>query len=204
MQSPMGTYLALTQLIFANDAASLRERLASDGIAAEMMAAEGHQAFLGAAMRGQTEIVCVFADMGICRGADPDSGHTALSLAKYFGQHEAAAILEKAGYQEAEGGDPTESDFLNAVRRGQFEIAKSTLERTPGVVNARHEGFKGTGLHISIFFQHSSITALLCASGADLSARDCDGNTAIELARQWHVQDAIDILEKRHESRARN
>ena len=66
--------------------------------------------------------------------------------------------------------DHTEQ-FFNAVERGDLAEVRALLARDPPLARARDvDG--ATALHHAAFRGHRAIVELLCASGADLNARD--------------------------------
>jgi hypothetical protein len=64
-----------------------------------------------------------------------------------------------------------ESDFFAAVEAGDLPSVRAMLAVTPDLVHAR-DNDGATALHHAAFHAHRLLVELLCATGADLNARD--------------------------------
>lgn len=138
-------------------------------------------ALRSAAERGDVEI----AKMLVEAGADPDGQDyysNPLRIAATRGDVEMAQMLVDAG------ADPDGSPLMSAIERGDAEMARvlagaANLGDQPG----------WTLLHVAVKYREAELTRMLVDSGADLSARDASGNTALHV---WfdrpHVAGVVD------------
>lgn len=98
--------------------------------------------------------------------------------------------------------------FFQAVTAGDEERVRALLEAQPALALARDsEG--ATALHHAAFLGHRSIVSLLCASGAELNARDerfdaTPSGWAIHYLRELGGLLAIEIEDVLHAIRARD
>jgi ankyrin repeat protein len=179
--------MSLFELIDAGDAEALREELERRPELAGERTAEGLSPVLHALYTGRSDLVDPILDAnppldvfdtsaaGRTRGleellaAEPglaqawsSDGFTALHLAAFFGQEDAARLLVERG------ADP------NAV--------------------ARHATIVVTPLHSAAAGAHAGIVKLLLDAGADPNARQPDGFTALDAARENQDSESEEAL----------
>jgi uncharacterized protein len=109
--------------------------------------------------RGLEELLDAEPELARAWSAD---GFTALHLAAFFGQEDAAKLLLERG------ADP------------------NTVSRNPSIVV--------TPLHSAAAGSHSAIVKLLLQAGADPNARQPDGFTALDAARQNGDDESVEAL----------
>lgn len=197
------------EAIEAGDEAALRERLEARPEDAGARNEAGLSPVLQALYLGRSELVDVLLDAnppldvfdsaatGRTRGLDallegepelarafsPD-GFTALHLAAYFGQEDAAEILLDRGAEVgavARNAELTVQPLHSAAAGGHTEIVKLLLER--GADPGATQGGGLTPLHAAAQNGGGESAEALLASGADPSARDDEGRTPSDLAR---------------------
>lgn len=134
---------------------------------------------------GNADGVQVFIDAG----ADPNTvdnvlGYTPLIWASGFGDSNAVPILIEAGadvtvYDIAEGRTP----LMHAVRTGKVEAMKALIEAGAKVDNI--DRTKSTALIIGAGNNNVTLEkiTLLVESGADISKKNSEGKTALDVAK---------------------
>jgi len=111
-------------------------------------------------------------------GADPNRrtfSRTPLSLAAYAGDAEAVSLLLDAGASPA----------------GECWSPFSDLPRPKGGL-----AFCNNAIHEATSKGYTDVVRVLCDRGADTSARDHQGKTALQIARKRGHKDIIHILER--------
>ena len=147
-------------------------------------------AIIAAATAGHPEAAATL----VAYGADPffkdTSGGSALSNAVFFGHTETVlAIMEQLPELPAESGDEL---LLLAAGLGHKKIAIALLDK--GIsVNAR--GIKDrTPLMAAAAFNKPELVKLLLDKGADATASDDDGFTALQVAENKGNTEVINLL----------
>jgi ankyrin repeat protein len=129
-----------------------------------------------------------------CSGND---GHTAILVAARDGLTQAAlALMQK-------GADQTITDYYmkaiplhKAAYNGNAAIIR-ILAKFPGfhaVLNAQGPNNGYTPLHDAVWHGHVEAAEVLIKAGARTDLRGFDGKTPLELAKEYHYQEIIDLL----------
>ncbi|KAJ1310194.1 hypothetical protein OPQ81_006938 [Rhizoctonia solani] len=79
---------------------------------------------------------------------------------------------------------------------GNLEKLGEILAKQPELVNSRDE-FEYTPLHLATDRGHQDVVRLLLDKGADISLRDQDGDTSLEIARAANHQAILELLQER-------
>jgi uncharacterized protein len=148
-------------------------------------------------------------DLLVGRGANlahrSDLGVTPLRCAVEHGQTEAAAALLQAGANpnETYPGDSEYTPLMKAAFLGDFETT-ATLVSYQADVNQTAPG-NYTALHKASIHANRTILQVLLEAGADIDARDMEGDTPL-LWAAWKGQaaNALLLLERGADFRLRN
>jgi ankyrin repeat protein len=84
--------------------------------------------------------------------------------------------------------------FIEAVKAGDFSVARQLLSEDPALASARDQEFGATALHWAALRGHAAVAGLLVASGADLGARNSAGETPEQVARRAKHPEIAEIL----------
>lgn len=85
--------------------------------------------------------------------------------------------------------------LCDAVTMGRIEMAKALLEKGASV-NRRMPPWMNSPMHMAVSHNRGDMVELLLEYDADLTIRDAQGRTPIDLARQLHVPKARKVLEE--------
>ncbi len=121
------------------------------------------------------------ADAAAAKAVAPD-GFTALHLAVYFGQRQAAALLlDRGADAEAVATNPSEvAPLHSAVASGRCDVVALLLSRG-AEANPRQQGGY-TPLHAAVKRDDLEMVGLLLDHGADATQKDGEGRSAIDHA----------------------
>ena len=125
----------------------------------------------------------------VAHGADIDRPTTqfggALGFAAHFGRSEIAALLA-----------PLSRDVLDLTYLGMTERLRELFTADPTLANAAHPKSGTTPLFVLPDDEEAAVetTALLLAHGADPAAKNNDGLTPEQVARQRGLIDAADLM----------
>ena len=88
------------------------------------------------------------------------------------------------------GQPPPDISIIDAARDGNIEAVKQHIAAGTDV-SARHNMGRHTPLYFAVFKGHMEIAELLIANGADVNAKDDNGNTPVD----WIDVDDVDSKE---------
>ena len=114
-------------------------------------------------------------------GADPDGegshGHSAFSVAAWYGDTTGAGILLGAGADLEAANDDGNTPLHIAAKRGQNRMVSLLTERGADVNSTN--GFGLTPLMVAVESENGTAVSRLLAAGADVDRTDEDGRTAL-------------------------
>lgn len=215
----MGAMHDVFGLIEAGDAGALRELVERDSSALAARDGQGLSPVLRARYAWRTDLLDVLlaagpeldvfeaaavgdgarvrelveADPALAGAWGPD-GFTALQLACYFGQPEAARyLLDRGADVHAVARNAMAVQPLHAAcASGQVEIARLLLEAGADVNARQHGGY--TPLHEAAGRGDEELARVLVERGADPSLRLDDGKTPLELAAEKGHEGIAELL----------
>jgi hypothetical protein len=156
----------------------VRERVSDDDRLLEAREEDG-TALHHAALHGKRDIVELFLD----RGADPEAadsaGRTPIEWANEAGQQVVVHALFGRG---------ASADVWHAAAYGLVERVRAALDE--GEAGLDEPSGYGTPLHWACLWGRSEVVDLLLERGADLAARNRDGETAAEIVAALRSGDA--------------
>jgi ankyrin repeat protein len=141
-----------------------------------------------AALRGQLDAVRLLLAQGADVGALNNDGETALDVARRAKRTDVEGVLRAAST------DPRVR-FFEAVRSGDVAATQQLLTERPDLVKERDSTFGATALHWAALRGYADEVRLLLKYGADRTARNQAGETALEVARRAKRTDVEAILE---------
>jgi serine/threonine-protein phosphatase 6 regulatory ankyrin repeat subunit B len=156
---------------------------------------EGFTPFLLAAMHGQLGVMQLL----IGRGADTSattriSGNTALHMAAWGGQEQAAAFLLGQGAQSTHRKADAMTPFMLASGRGHLGVVRLLLHHL-GKQELQVTSKAGqTGLHWAALGGKEEIVSFLLGQGAQANSRDKNGATPFIMACVAGCVDAVRML----------
>jgi len=185
---------------------------------------EDHSLMIDAAMAGDNDIIGLLLDhyADVNGGADPKNlrAMTPIRVAELYGHLDTAKFLEQNGarvdFFSAAGlgwkgyvaarlkKDPTlatlEDDWGNqaiwiAVNTGQTDMVKLLLDSGGSYVGT-YGGQKFTALHIAAQRDYEDLAMLLINNGADINAKDQNGETPLDYALDNDQIAMADLLRK--------
>lgn len=84
--------------------------------------------------------------------------------------------------------------LLEAAKQGDFAVVRTLLNEDPALLNERDSRFGATSLHWAALRGHQAIVALLIERGADVSVKNNDGETALQVAERAKRDDVVRLL----------
>lgn len=153
---------------------------------------DGMTALTEAAASGHARVVDLLIEKGANANLTNKYGATPLTNAVFFGHEEATKALLASKTRLSE--ETTENAFLIAAGLGNVQLLKDLLAYG---VNINSRGKQGrNALMAAITFEHVEAVKFLTEKGADLTIRDLEGQTVLDIARDQKNQAIIDILIK--------
>ena len=150
-----------------------------------------------------THIVRILAKQPDLVNACADDGYPPLGLAAFFGHHEVAEYLLKAGasVNAASHNAMKVTPLHSAVAAQRLEIADLLLKHGADLSLRESGGY--TPLHIAAQNGDVHMIHQLLLNGADLRAKSEDGKTALDLAAEMEHVEAVEILKSEITKRLR-
>jgi len=137
--------------------------------------------FFDAARQGRSDMLKEFITAGYDLDTRDGKGYTALILAAYHGHAEAVEQLIAAGADACAEDRRGNTALMGAIFKGELSIARRLLKTECSANQANRVG--QTPAMYAALFGRVELLDELKARGADLKAKDIDGNTAEALAR---------------------
>jgi ankyrin repeat protein len=148
-----------------------------------------------AALRGHQAIVALLIAQGADGAAKNNDGETALQVADRAKREEVARLLRSAAPAGAAPGD-----IFEAVKSGDVEGTRRLLEQNPALLNQPDASFGATPLHWAALRGHEEVVRLLVASGADISAKNKDGEMPRQVAERGKRAGVVQLLRQSADS----
>ncbi|MFJ2333072.1 ankyrin repeat domain-containing protein [Pseudomonas helleri] len=137
--------------------------------------------YFDAARRGDVVMLDTFIDSHFDLDAQDSKGYTALILAAYNGHDEAVEHLLKAGANACAQDLRGNTALMGAIFKGEFKIARRLMN-----TDCNPDQRNGAGQTAAMFaglFKRVELLNDLSQKGADLNAKDAQGNTAAQLIK---------------------
>ena len=139
------------------------------------------QYFFDAAREGRQDMLAEFITARYDLNTRDEKGYTALILAAYHGHGEAVEQLLAAGADPCAQDRRGNTALMGAIFKGELAIARRLMRADCAPDQRNHAG--QTAAMYAALFQRKDILDALAAQGADLKARDAQGNSAEQLQR---------------------
>ena len=137
--------------------------------------------YFDAARRGDVAMLDTFIASHYGLDTQDNKGYTALILAAYNGQGEAVEHLLKAGANACVQDHRGNTALMGAIFKGEFKIARRLMN-----TDCNPDQRNGAGQTAAMFaglFKRVELLNDLSQKGADLNAKDAQGNTAAQLIK---------------------
>ncbi|MFT4246475.1 MAG: ankyrin repeat domain-containing protein [Pseudomonas sp.] len=139
------------------------------------------QYFFDAARAGRQDMLAEFIGAHYDLNTRDEKGYTALILAAYHGHRAAVEQLLAAGADPCAQDRRGNTALMGAVFKGELAIARRLMQADCAPDQRNNAG--QTAAMYAALFQRKDILDALAAKGADLKARDAQGNSAEQLQR---------------------
>ncbi|XP_069669560.1 ankyrin repeat domain-containing protein 65-like isoform X1 [Periplaneta americana] len=146
---------------------------------------QGRSRLHRAAERGDTHRVLQLSDAGSQVNAVDHDGCTPLYLAAYRGHQDACRALLAAGTRLDVKGGPQGCTALHVAAVSGHRAVCELLLAAGARPNEPDDADQWTALHCAAHVGHASVVQLLLQHGAERGAREKEGRTALDLARQF-------------------
>lgn len=143
--------------------------------------AQLRQYFFDAAREGRQDMLAEFIDARYDLDTRDDKGYTALILAAYHGHRAAVEQLLAAGADPCAQDKRGNTALMGAIFKGELSISRRLMQADCAPDQRNNAG--QTAAMYAALFQRKDVLDALAAKGADLEARDVQGNTAEKLRR---------------------
>lgn len=137
--------------------------------------------FFDAAREGRLDILNEFMASSYDLNTRDEKGYTALILAAYHGQEAAVEKLLAAGVDPCIQDRRGNTALMGAIFKGNLSIAKRLLHAACEPDQRNNAG--QTAAMYAALFKRMEILNMLAARGADLGAKDMQGNDVASLQR---------------------
>ena len=132
-----------------------------------------------AALRGHEGVAALLIGQGADPGVANRDGETPLQVAR---RAKRAGVAEMLG--SGLGGTAPSGGFFSAVKDGDVAAVRAALEWDPSQANQKDARFGATPLHWAALRDHEEVARELIAHGADINARNRDGETPLRVAER--------------------
>lgn len=137
--------------------------------------------FFDAARQGRQDMLAEFIRAHYDLDTRDDKGYTALILAAYHGQQAAVEQLLRAGADPCAQDKRGNTALMGAIFKGELSIAKRLMQADCAPDQRNNAG--QTAAMYAALFQRTEVLKDLAAKGADLQAKDAQGNDVAKLQR---------------------
>ncbi len=157
----------------------------------EKDAAFGATSLHWAALRGRPAIVALLLAQGADVTLKNREGETPLQVAERAKQAEIVRLLSSTAgpAPRAEAGNIHE-----AARTNDVERLRKLIAETPALINQPDAAFGATPLHWAALRGHAEATKLLLAQGANVNARNKQGETPLQVAERAKHSAVVQLL----------
>jgi ankyrin repeat protein len=189
--------------------AEIVKLLMARGVDVKVVDAFKMSALHAATWGSDTETIRLLVDAGLDVNAANVAGFTPLINAANARNFVAAKLLIAKGAKvNVAAGDPIQKVKAGTIPLGNFtplhmvalsgspEFVKALLDAGASVNVSEARGLTPLMLAVATDRQNLDIIRMLIAQGADLNARNKDGETALDLARKFHSKPVIEILRR--------
>ncbi|MDQ7839347.1 MAG: ankyrin repeat domain-containing protein [Thermodesulfobacteriota bacterium] len=137
---------------------------------------------------GNKEIVELLISNGADVNAKDKNGITPLSLASEKGHKEIIELLKAHG--------AFDGNIFTAIKECNLQAVKYFIQKNPSIVKTKDNNgtFGWYPLHYASDVGHKEITELLISKGADVNAKDEDGNTPLHEAISKGHKEIVELL----------
>lgn len=142
--------------------------------------------FFDAAREGRQDMLAEFIHAHYDLNTRDDKGYTALILAAYHGQQPAVEQLLQAGADPCAQDKRGNTALMGAIFKGELAIAKRLMQADCAPDQRNNAG--QTAAMYAALFQRTEVLKDLAAKGADLQAKDAQGNDVAKLQRGEFAQ----------------
>lgn len=142
--------------------------------------------FFDAAREGRQDMLAEFIRAHYDLNTRDDKGYTALILAAYHGQQPAVEQLLRAGADPCAQDKRGNTALMGAIFKGELAIAKRLMQAECAPDQRNNAG--QTAAMYAALFQRTEVLKELAAKGADLQAKDAQGNDVAKLQRGEFAQ----------------
>ncbi len=142
--------------------------------------------FFDAAREGRQDMLAEFIQAHYDLNTRDDKGYTALILAAYHGQQPAVEQLLRAVADPCAQDKRGNTALMGAIFKGELAIAKRLMQADCAPDQRNNAG--QTAAMYAALFQRTEVLKDLAAKGADLQAKDAQGNDVAKLQRGEFAQ----------------
>ncbi len=138
-----------------------------------------------------------YADLLLEQGVSPDIN--ALTEAIDAGYHDLARkMIDLMGNEANDTSSTVESPLIEAVYFGSFDLVKCLIENGADINQfySDDEGYEYAAIHIAAMGSSKDILQYLISCGADISLKDSDGKTPLELAKERGLDENVELLKE--------
>jgi len=191
---PSTAYQTIDEAIAKGDLADVKLHVANDPASANQGRDKNRPPLAQAVLRNKTEITLFLLESGALPNVTDSSQRGILHLAVERGNATLVAALLKAKADPNPGDKDGWTPLHHAAAKNQVEIAKLLL--AGGADPMRLSKLGGTPLHEAAASAGADLIRLLLEHGVDPKLKSKEEVTALDIARKYHNQAAIEVLSK--------